>query len=248
MTRYDIFDIQIADRWAGNNAVLATGGKMIVCLNGEYTLATLYNPDSDFAALSQPVSATRGKFRFAVARSDSAAPPRSVDVYGTAPTGHGFRYYGAKPGTPNTLRIDTNNPYSALVLPFSYATAVATEVDHGLDFPVGALVSPFCYIDVKAIDATETLDVGLLSTDSGGDANGFMAAISVGTLGVTRPQWASTATAGALLLESQDTAAVNTPYFHEIVSTAVSPTWTITTGSDTGAGRIVLPFMVGVTG
>lgn len=248
MTRYDIFDIQIADRFAGNSTVLATGGKMIVCLNGEYTLATLYDPDNDFASLSQPVAATRGKFRFAVARSDSAAPPRSVDVYGTAPTGHGFRYYGAKPGTPNTLRVDTNDIQSHLVLPFSYATAVATEVDHGLDLPIGALAGPFVFIDVKAIDATETLDVGIKSSETGGDADGFLAAISVGTLGVTRPTWAATSVAGALIRESQDTAATFTPVQHEVVSGGQSVTWTITTGSDTGAGRIVIPFQIGVTG
>lgn len=245
-TQYDIFDIQIADRFAGNSTVLTTGGKMIVCLNGEYTLATLKDPDNDFASLSQPVSATRGKFRFAVARS--SASPVSVDVYGTAPTGHGFRYYGAKPGTPNTLRVDTNDIQSHLVLPFSYASGAATEIDHGLDLPIGALVGPFCFIDVKAIDATETLDVGIKSSETGGDADGFLAAISVGTLGVTRPTWASTSVAGALLRESQDTAATFTPVQHEVVSGGQSVTWTITTGSDTGTGRIVIPYQIGVTG
>ena len=248
MASYDIFDIQIADRF-NSKTLISTGGKAIVCLNSApYVLATLYNPDSDFASLSQPVSLTRGKLRFAIARSATATQPASVDVYGTAPSGHGFRGYAVKPSDPAIIRIDTGDPRSHLVLPFSFAQGVvASVVDLGLDLPAGALVDPFPWIDVKAIDATETIDVGLLASESGGDEDGFLAAADIGTLGVVRGKNASTATTGALLRESQDAAATNTPRPH-LIAAAVSVTWTMTTGSDTGTGRIVVPYMVAVTG
>ena len=91
--------------------------------------------------------------------------------------------------------------------------------------------------------------MGIKSSETGGDADGFIAALSVGTLGIIRPLFLpASVTIGALLKEAQDTAATNTPNTHEVVSGGQSVTWTITTGSDTGAGRIVIPFMIGITG
>jgi len=245
-TLYDTFDIQVGDRYS-SRAVIAAGGKALVCLTGVYTLATLADPDNDFAALSQPVALVRGRLRFAVARS--AGAPVGVDVYGTAPSGHGFQLYNAKAGTPSQVRIDLGNPNSQVVAPFSFATGVvASVVDTGLDFVTGMLVGPYVYADVKVIDATETIDFGLLASESGGDEDGFCALLDVATAGVIRPTWISTTTAGALIKQSQDSAAVFTPRPHVINATAVSLTYTLTSGSDTAAGRLVLPTYVATTG
>ena len=249
MTDFIIYDFSVKDRFSNTN-IMAAGGQAIVCLTGVYSLATLYDPDNNMVALSQPVSMNRGRIRFAVSSGVAGqTQPPAVDVYGIDPSGRGFQLYNATPGAPSIIRIDYGRADSQIVLPFSYAQGtVASAVDLGLNLVQGTMVDPFCWIDVKAIDATETLDVGLLAGESGGDEDGFLAAVSVGTLGVVRGQLAATATVGALLRESQDTAAVNTGRPYVVGATAKSITWTLTTGSDTGTGRIFIPIKVGVIG
>lgn len=237
------YEFEVKDRFS-LATVSAAGGKAIVCLTGLYTLATLYDPDTG-AALSQPVSLTNGKLRFML--DTAGVANQGVDIYGVAGSGHGFQLYNAKI-SDRVIRIDKGDLNSALVVPFSYATGTdASERDSGLDFPVGALVDPFPWADVKAIDATETIDAGILSTETG-DADGFLKLVSVGVLGVTRGKHAATATYGVLIQESQDAAAVNTPIPYEVLSTGVSLSWTLTTGSDTGTGRLVFPYRLGVLG
>lgn len=244
MTSLVNFEIELKDRFGG--AITATGGKFIVALTGAYVNATLYNVDTG-AALSQPVALSRGRARFAIDTGvvGQTTPP-GVDVFGVAPSGHGFQLYNAKPGSPNIVRIDLQNPNSMIVAPFSYASGAATEVDTGLDFKTGTFIMPLTWLDVKAVDAAITMEVGLLSSESGGDADGLLDAISVAALGPVLPQWAATSTAGALVRESQDSGASLTPRAYKVGATAVSLTWTLLTGADTALGYICCPVQVGV--
>lgn len=244
---YSIFEIQCTDLQGA--IIQSTGGQVLVCVAGQYVPATLYNPDADFAALSNPVSMTRGRARFAIATGVAGQTTMPVvDLYGVAPGGQAFQRYSKNAAQVHEIMLDLDQLDQVMVAPFSFASGVATEVDTGLNFPVGALVGPDPWVDVKAIDATETIDVGLLSSESGGDADGFLDLLPVDTLGVTKGQRATTATVGALLIEAIGTTpAVNLPRSHE-VTTAVSLTWTLTTGSDTGLGRIGLPYRLAVLG
>ena len=73
-TTYNIFDLQVYDRATGL-AVNTTGGQLIATATGAYARSTLYNPDSDYAAISgNVVSATRGKYRFAVVNTGLGSP------------------------------------------------------------------------------------------------------------------------------------------------------------------------------
>ncbi len=61
-----------------------------------------------------------------------------------------------------------------------------SETDTGYDLPEGAIIYPWeMWLVVTAIDATETIDVGIgMGTEAGYDANGFIAAsIAPQTLG-----------------------------------------------------------------
>ena len=51
-----------------------------------------------------------------------------------------------------------------------------------------------CYIFVQTVESTgaKTVDVGILSSEGGGDANGLIAAASTATLGWVRPTWTVT--------------------------------------------------------
>ncbi len=248
MATYSTFDLQVVDQYTGKS-IFASGGKAIVTLAGAFTNATLYNPDDNFAALTQPVSLSRGKLRFAIATGVAGQTTQpTADVYGTAPGGFAFQCYDCKAGDPIEVPIDTHNLDQYMVCPFSFASGtVASEYDTGLDFPSRAIISPFSSILVNTADSGIVLDVGLLSSESGGDADGLLDGVSLTSAVAVVPQWAATSTAGALVRESQDTASTFTPR-HYPVAAAVSLTFTVASGGDTGNGTMTIPYRIGNPG
>jgi len=62
----------------------------------------------------------------------------------------------------------------------------STETDSTWDLPAKSLVLDV-FIDVTTTQGGKTVDVGLLSSEAGGDANGFIAAASLATAGIVRP-------------------------------------------------------------
>lgn len=120
--------------------------------------------------------------------------------------------------------------------------SAGTETDTGWDFPDDAvLLDVFLDVeDEEATGTTKTIDVGLLSSESGGDANGFIAAFSVATAGRFRPSVVhsshvvGTQTRGALLQEVDAGASdddrgfyVETPY---VVGSAAARSVSVTAG------------------
>lgn len=244
-TSYITFDVQLMDIATGK-AIISSGGKAYVSASSTtFNKATLYNPDNDFAALANPITPTRGKLRFSVAQAGGGQTTQpSVNIYVMAPGGQFAVANAVKPSEPSEIWIDTRQVVQRLVVPFHFTDfTAATEMDTGFDFAAGTTILPWPSIFVKAIDATETIDVGLLSSESGGDANGFIAAVSVGTLGQVKTTFATTVTQGALLAVTATGAAAVIPEQHTI-STAVSLTYTITTGSDTAIGLIQIPYSI----
>ncbi len=60
-----------------------------------------------------------------------------------------------------------------------------SETDTGFDIPKGCVLYPWeMFLIVDTIDSTETIEVGILSTEAGGDADGFIDAYSIATGGV----------------------------------------------------------------
>jgi len=130
-----------------------------------------------------------------------------------------------------------------------------TETDTYIDLPTDVVVRD-AWIDVTTADSTETLNVGLLSSESGGDADGFLSGVSVGTakkvfgeVTVTsgsNEDYFSACTYGALLADftaGSDTATDVGTYarkYHRCDGTAKSVTYTGSAGSDTAAGMIWL--------
>lgn len=106
---------------------------------------------------------------------------------------------------------------------------------------------------VKTIDATETIDVGLLSTEAGGDANGFLTLLPIGVAGWIKPSntltqgtnahYISATTFGALFLPlaclGANTAEQNAvPLFLNHMGDGIAKTlsYTCSSGSDTFTG------------
>lgn len=136
------------------------------------------------------------------------------------------------------------------------------ETDTGWDLPQYGEVDPLSMmVFVQTVDATETVDVGLLSTEVGGDANGFLSLVSIATAGWVRPAltftkgnaqyYVSAATYGEYFFDLDNTGGTakglaggnaagtaGQPWLESHIGdgTAKSLTYTCTAGSDTFIG------------
>lgn len=71
----------------------------------------------------------------------------------------------------------------------------AAETDTGWDLPASSFVMDVFVkvITAEATESTKTIDIGLLSSESGGDADGFANELSVAATGLVRPNVVVTA-------------------------------------------------------
>lgn len=213
--------------------VSSSGGKCYVTAAGGTAKATLYNADG--SALANPISLTNGKILFHTA--DAIA---SVDVYIQTPTGHFVVQKGVAPSGDASLLYDNKTLETTFVIPFNIAdTTAAAETSTGFTLPGAVLPHPA--VDVITVDATETIDVGTLSSDSG-DADGFAVTLSVATAGYIKATVVNGATTLGALMYVQDSANAGDEAPEQNVSMiGKQVTYTLTAGTDTAAGFIVLP-------
>lgn len=229
---YLIFDFQLVDSLGRN--IGGTGGMVTACAVGTGNKVATYDPVT-FALRADsgkaPVALVNGHVKFAIADTVTA-----VDLYGIAPGGQFFEFLNRTPNDLGDGLVDTFRRAHVANIPWSAAdSTAATEKDTGFKLPIGALVSPFQAVVVKAIDATETIDFGILSTETG-DADGFGVAAPVGVLGTIGLKSAATATRGALI------GAGTLDRGYAVLSTGVSVSYTTSAGSDTGHGFLLIPY------
>lgn len=258
------FRIQLKDMHTGES-IITSGGNAIICQNGDAAKETLY--DSDGSSLSNPISLTRGFANFF-----AGVDVGSVDMYIVAPGGQFVVAKGIVPGGPNEILVDTFAINQCMVIPFSMTDMTAnTEYDFGVDEPDDAIFLPHPFVDVTTADATETIDVGTDSNDSG-DADGFIDGLSVAsqakvlaTIGFTvgtnntvvditggDQEWTKgvffhPAATKVAKSEGGDAAATDGngfAYSEPHVSTGKSITGTLSAGSDTAEGFIYLPYLL----
>ena len=246
--------------------VQGAGGVCMVVVQGGFDQVAL--TDRDGASVANPTVLTQGQIEFYTA--DSVL---QVDLYGMAPGGEAFSLLALDPSGPNEIFIDTNQAMGVLRIPFSDTDSTdAVEQDTGFDIPINMqILSAGMGIYVNDVDATEGMDVGILSGESGGDANGFMEVILVDTAGFVAAEIGfqvganatfmdltggdNEFTLGALMCAALSRVAVSegsnvdtdegfyltVPFIGD--GTAESVSYTTTTGSDTGNGLILLPYM-----
>lgn len=194
---------------------------------------------------------TNGQVRFWTDQSVTA-----LDISGITSDGRTFAMNSVTP-SQQMIQVNPLNAHQLLVVPFGVSDNV--ETDTGIDLPANCLITADdIKLRVTTVDATETVDVGLLSSESGGDANGFIAAGSVATAGFvellpqitggTNIDYVSTNYIGALAATSiagaDAVATVGgfTPKVYRTDGTAKSITYTGSAGSDTAAGYLYISF------
>lgn len=212
---------------------------------------SIYTTGNGQTAASNPLTFTNGVINFWTADTVTSADLSIMTSNGDACFVTGV--------SASTHRVDINPDERTHTLVVPFAASNATEVDTGFDFPANCLLSPYgTHLRVVTVDATETIDVGILSSESGGDANGFITLASVATAGVvnlipqitggTNIDFVGSNFVGALLATSIAGAdAVATvggwsPIHYRTDGTAKSITYTGSAGSDTAAGYIYFTY------
>lgn len=225
----------------GGKAIESSGGVVYVAQNGSAAKRTI--TDVDGAALTNPRALTNGSVEFYVADS-----VEKVDLYIQCPDGEFLVVKDAEVEQIDDLYVDKGAKLHEWVIPFDedHQAGDATETNSGFDLPANAMVLPHAAIRVQTVDASETIDVGLLSSETAGDADGFLAAVSVATAGMAKGTLASAGqTLGALLRVDESGGGVLVPEGHVVTgSNATSITWTLSAGSDTAKGFIHLPVVL----
>lgn len=234
------FKIQLRDHRTGE-LIQASGGKVYVAKAGDAQKETLY--DMSGASLANPVFMINGNFEFQV-----DADVNSVDLYIMAPGGQFVVHKGVKPGGPNEINIDTGVLNQVAVIPFSIAdTTATTETDTGFDAPANSIFLPQPCVRVTTADAGITIEGGLLSSETSGDADGFIDAVSVAAAGVAKATIANAGNTLGALFEVQDSANAGdlTHGVHVVTgANATSITYTLSAGADTAEGFLVLPYIL----
>jgi hypothetical protein len=235
--------VQLYEGGIGGQAgpmITASGGRITVTANGDAAKATLYNADG--SAKTNGFALTNGGAEFYVADSVS-----SVDCYIMAPGGQfvvktGVTQAGAE------IAVDTQRRNQVAVIPFAIAdTTATTETDTGFDLPLYSAVLPTPMVRTLTADATETIDVGLLSSETAGDADGFIVGVSVGTVALVKATVLNGSNTMGALFEVQDSANAGdlTHEAHVVTgSNATSISYTLSAGTDTAEGFIVIPYIL----
>lgn len=175
--KYDL-EVKSGDSLDGfsQDGVISTGCLVFVYDAGTKTLATIYK-DGLRTTLANPITrsqfATDGRIKFYGAAT-------SYDLFVAHSEGHVARKMGVTPNT-HVVRLDTDGVQKCIVFPMAFEAA-GNEVDTGLDLPKNVLVHDVG-MEVVTTDSTETVTIGLLSSETNGDADGFMVSTSVASQG-----------------------------------------------------------------
>lgn len=229
------YALQLRDAATGV-AIIAAGGKVIVCKPGSPDKAALTTRDG--VAVANPITPVRGKIDF---YADDVLNP-TVDLYIQAPGGQFVTLSGVLASGNNEVDVNTADRLQNYVIPFSIAdTTAAAETQTGIVIPTIGAVQPNPLVRVTTADATQTLDLGTLSSDSG-DADGFLDGVLMTTAGLVKGTQATAGKTLGVLLFVQDSANAGDSTGEQNISMAGKQiTYTLNAGTDTAKGFITLP-------
>lgn len=220
---------------AQGNALTAAGGVVMVTAAGACTKVALKDSDGD--ALANPLALTNGSFDFYVADT-----VQSVDLYIHTASGHFVVQKGVKPSGNSSIPVDNTIAHTVMSIPFAAADQAGDATETTTGFTINGVVLPGVGLEITTVDATETVDIGTATADSG-DPDGFLDGVSVATAGFVKGTNASGAvTIGALLLVAA-AGSTSTPEA-SVAANGKEVVYTLSAGADTAAGFIQIPVLL----
>jgi hypothetical protein len=236
------FRLQLKDTFKQVN-INDSGATAFICNAGTPVLATLQDQYGN--ALANPLQLTSGLIDFYVSES-AASAPATVDIYGMTAGGYWFEYKGAAPSGPNEINCDTLVKRMRMKIPFAIGNAgpagvcaAATEFQIGLKLPASAMVLDRLHgmaVLVTTAQSGKTINFGVLSTDTGGVAAGF---INGSSLAPTAPSMLVTGTNGSLFSSN---APYNTDSQTGGLANGLDLSLTLSSGTTTAQGFIEAPY------
>jgi len=252
--RFQLVDVS---KGAGHTApsINDDAGKCIVLTEDSVASPTVYT-DKNGTALTATATFAVLTFTNGAVHFWTVDTVTAVDICGITNAGDAFSYNSVGPSF-HRIEINPAMIWQMAIIPFAFTTA---ETDTGLDLPANCIInSNNMLLRVVTVDATETVDFGLLSSETGGDADGFIILGSVATAGFvdlmptvnggSNIDFADASTLGALLqsyIVGTDVVAVNggwMPRSYRTDGVAKSLTHTGSAGSDTAAGYFYMGYM-----
>jgi len=221
-------------------AIQDAGGKAYISAQGSPEKISLLQADG--SAATNPVALTNGMLDFYVADSVAA-----VDLFVQSPSGHFLVHKNVAASGPNTLYVDKSKAQTMFVIPFHVDDQTGDNTETLTGFTIPGAIQPSVAVDVDDIDATETIDVG---TDSGesGDADAFIVGASVGTAGYIKATLLNSGTTLGAKLFVQDSANSGDDAPEQDISQIGNEiSWTLSAGADTASGYILLPMQLPVS-
>lgn len=168
-----------------------------------------------------------------------------VDLYILAPSGQFITMKQVSSDGIADVICDRTNRQPVYVIPFSkvdYAAATETSTGYVLKTDGNLSVGVDAAIQVNTLEAAKTISVGTLSTEGGGNATGFINAISLAAATTVNAQSQATITRGALLgAGTLDKGYAVTLQVARTISLTLSAATTV------ADGYIILPVVLGLS-
>lgn len=227
--------VQLKDTFKEVN-VNDSGAIAFVCNAGTPVLATL--TDQYGNALANPLQLTSGLLDFYYTAAVSTAPA-SVDIYGITAKGMWFEYTGVSPSGPNEINVDGSAKRMRMKIPFAIANGAvaATEFKTGFKVPAQVMIMDSFHgtgLLVTTAQSGKTINVGILSSETGGAASGFI-------------NGSSLASAYQVLGTDGSLFASDAPYLTDTggaTPNGLDVSYTLSAGTTTAQGFILLPYMM----
>lgn len=148
---------------------ISSGVSVYVYTAATKTLATTYSSPSRVARTNPTTfTAFNGTIKFWAAAT-------TVDIFLADDRGNTGFFPSVSP-QDHSLKLDRAGLSKCFVFPFAFS-AGGTETDTGLDFPYNVKIHDAA-VEVVTTDATETISIGLLSSETAGDADGILVGAS----------------------------------------------------------------------
>jgi len=178
MSQYREWAIQIWNKRTG--AFVNDSAAKAVVLNSAQTLVTSSDPvtlkaDQQGTALTQPVTLSSGNLVFYTAKTVTAVDVSVLMADGSAIYAKGIN------SSVHRLDIYPEQRFQVFTFPMLFL-AGGTVVDTGFDIPIGMLITDVA-VQVLAVDAGETVDIGFINAVESGDEDGLAKLVTVANLG-----------------------------------------------------------------
>lgn len=190
--------------------------------------------------INNPVSFVTGGAEFFV--GDQV---QSLDLYIQSPTGHFVVKRDIKPEDTGSYTIDTSVRHTMMQIPFHAVDyTAAAEVSTGFVEPSNAIMLLNPSVRVLTLQAARSIEVGGLSSETNGDADGYIDGVSLATAGVVKATVLNGANTMGAYFEVQDSANAGDINSEGRVSQPNTITITTLAGTTTAEGWANLPVLL----